>query len=405
MRTGATTAIALAFVALSWVAETAAAKPIGAAQLRDDLDAISRQAPGASGFQVVELDDGRNQVLFQRREDAERKLASNMKLFTTAAGLDALGGRGRIETAVKGAEIRKDGVLGGDLYLVGGGDPTLGGRGIRRLAAELARDGLERVAGGLVADASLFDGKRGVPGTGYEADEDIPPLSALVYSGSSYSTDPAREAALALEAKLRRKRIKIAGEVKLGRLPNQLKKEEPLAVTASPPIAEIADATNVPSNNFYAEMLTKLLATLDGGRGTTAAGVDEIERFADSVGSAVNALDGSGLTKGNRSTPRNVVRLLDAMHGHPEGRAFFESLPVAGQEGTLDDRMEGTAAAGECRAKTGTISGVSTLSGYCDIGKAGDLVAFSLLMNGVSSYDAARDVQDRMVARIAKYRP
>ena len=85
------------------------------------------------------------------------------------------------------------------------------------------------------------------------------------------------------------------------------------------------------------------------------------------------------------------------------GKPFVDSLAVAGKEGTLDDRMEGTAAAGRCRGKTGTINGVSNLSGYCRSGK--HMVAFSLLMNGVGSYDAARAIQDKMVVEIARYRP
>ena len=98
-----------------------------------------------------------------------------------------------------------------------------------------------------------------------------------------------------------------------------------------------------------------------------------------------------------------MVRLLAAMlRKDKAGRAYYDSLAIAGQEGTLEDRMEGTAAAGRCRGKTGTITGVSALSGYCGSGR--NAVAFSLLMNGVSSYDSARNDPGPDGRRIARYR-
>jgi D-alanyl-D-alanine carboxypeptidase/D-alanyl-D-alanine-endopeptidase (penicillin-binding protein 4) len=109
------------------------------------------------------------------------------------------------------------------------------------------------------------------------------------------------------------------------------------------------------------------------------------------------------LTDNNKSSPRDVVRLLTAVQDdHELTKPLYKSLAIAGKDGTLIDRMGGTAAAGRCRGKTGTIDGVSNLSGYCKSGHG--LVAFSLLMNGVSSYDSARSIQDKMVIQIARYR-
>ena len=150
-------------------------------------------------------------------------------------------------------------------------------------------------------------------------------------------------------------------------------------------------------------MLLKRLWATSNRRGTTRGGTKAVERFARSRHSRISQLDGSGLSDNNRSAPRDVVRLLVAMRAHRAHAAFYDSLPIAGKEGTLDERMEGTAAAGRCRAKTGTIDGVSSLSGYCNAGRG--KVAFSLLMNGVASYDAARKIQDKMTIEIARYRP
>jgi len=151
-------------------------------------------------------------------------------------------------------------------------------------------------------------------------------------------------------------------------------------------------------------MLLKRIAADSGRRGTTATGAKIVEGFARGLGSKVDARDGSGLTDRNRSSAKDIVRLLAAVRQEKGLRGpLFESLAIAGKDGTLADRMNGTVAAGRCRGKTGTITGVSNLSGYCRAGHG--LVAFSILMSGVGDYDYARSIQDKMVVEIARYRP
>ena len=377
---------------------------INRSQLQRRLKRLVRRAPSSSGFYVYDLDAARAPVLFDRRQNERRKLASNTKLFTTATALQRLGAKGRIQTAVRTrGSVNGNGGLKGDLFLVGGGDPTLAGAGIRSLAKQVEQAGIMRISGDLRADDSVFDRLRGVPDSGWGPSPYIAPLAGLVYGGSTYSQDPALAAGEALRHRLRKRGIKLGGGVKRGVAGKRVRSRKPIASISSPSIAAIVEATNEDSNNFYAEMLLKRIAA-ETGRGTTRRGAKAVERFARSQGSGIDAKDGSGLTDGNRSSPRNVVRLLAAMRTNSAaGDAFHRSLPRAGKDGTLDERMEGTAAAGRCRAKTGTITGVSTLSGYCDAGRG--TVAFSLLMNGVGSYEAARQIQDKMTIEIARYRP
>jgi D-alanyl-D-alanine carboxypeptidase/D-alanyl-D-alanine-endopeptidase (penicillin-binding protein 4) len=110
--------------------------------------------------------------------------------------------------------------------------------------------------------------------------------------------------------------------------------------------------------------------------------------------------NGSGLTRRNQASPKAVGHLLRAMARRPEHVAFRRSLPLAAHQGTLSHRMGGTAAEGKCRAKTGTLNGVSALSGYCRSGSG--MVAFSILMNSVD-VSVAQDAQDKMAALIARY--
>jgi serine-type D-Ala-D-Ala carboxypeptidase/endopeptidase (penicillin-binding protein 4) len=114
-------------------------------------------------------------------------------------------------------------------------------------------------------------------------------------------------------------------------------------------------------------------------------------------------VDGSGLSRLDRTSPRAVVTLLARMARDPAGEALSASLPVAGRSGTLVHRMRGTAAQDRCHAKTGTLHDVSALAGYCTT-TTGSHVAFAFLMN-YTSYVSARRVQDRMTAALARYGP
>ena len=387
------------------LAREASARPISAGKLERKLSKLARRAPGASGYYVKDLDAGAKAVLFDADEGKRRKLASNEKLFTTSTALSVLGAEGRIETTVKAEGTVTDaGRLRGDIYLIGGGDPSFGPAGVGDLATDVKRAGIKRIGGKVVADPSVFDNRPGVPDSNYGISEYIAPLRGLVYGGSTYDGDPALQAGQAFKEGLRDAGIKVGGKVKVDELPGKLKGSPEIGVYESETIASLAAATNKPSNNFYAEMLLKRLAATPKRQGTTRRGTKIVERFAHRLGSDVDAKDGSGLTNSNKSSPRDIVALLDAVRDERGiGNAFVDSLAVAGKEGTLDDRMGGTVAAGRCRGKTGTIDGVSNLSGYCRSGK--HMVAFSLLMNGVGDYEGARAIQDKMVVEIARYRP
>ena len=121
----------------------------------------------------------------------------------------------------------------------------------------------------------------------------------------------------------------------------------------------------------------------------------------NALGLHPRVFDGSGLSRADHTTPRQVVRLLGRMHALPLAPVFEASLPVAGHTGTLATRMRRTAADGRCDAKTGSEIGVSGLAGICSAA-GGHTIAFAFLMNGIG-VDGARRLQDRMTAAIARY--
>jgi serine-type D-Ala-D-Ala carboxypeptidase/endopeptidase (penicillin-binding protein 4) len=261
------------------------------------------------------------------------------------------------------------------------------------------------VTGDIRADDTIFDRRRGVPTTGVDASGELCSLSGVSFdSGFIHghcAKSPELVAARALKRKLRRLGVRVKGGTGRADLRRRALRRRPLAQVDSPRIQALLAATNRPSNNFFAEMLVKRLAARPGHRGTTRRGARKAERFARGLGTGVRMENGSGLSRSDRASPRQMGRLLAGMSRRSGGRAYRHSLPLAGRQGTVAHRMNGTAADGRCRAKTGTLIGVSALSGYCRAGLG--LVAFSILMNSVDIY-AARSAQDKMASLIARYR-
>jgi D-alanyl-D-alanine carboxypeptidase/D-alanyl-D-alanine-endopeptidase (penicillin-binding protein 4) len=385
----------------------AAALAGGPAATRSALASQMRFAGGGSGAFAVDLDSGR--TIYASRADTARTPASVEKLYTTSTALTLYGAEGHLTTQVLGdVGVDPGGVLIGDLYLRGGGDPNFGERDAAELADQLVFDtGLREITGRVVGDESAFDSLRGPPSEGYRTTNEVGPLSALTFNRGRtgarrpyWQKSPPLFAARAFERALERRDVLIGGAARTGRTqPAAL----PLAEHASTTIAELARLTNRPSDNFNAETLIKALGKEFGAAGTTRAGAAVVRRTMAGFGLSPRVADGSGLSRANRTTPRQVVRLLQHMAGDQAGPAFETSLAVAGRNGTLVHRMRSSAARDRCHAKTGTLNFVSALAGYCQ-STAGARVAFAFLMNGVSVSGAHR-LQDRMAGALARYSP
>ncbi len=400
----------LAFVALlALVALVPTARAVDRAGLRSTLTTLHNRLGPAAGAYVVDLATG--EVLFSHRDSLALAPASNEKLFTTAAALLRFGASGTLTTtlqAAPGTEIDADGVLRGDVYLVGGGDPTLGDAGLQTLADQLVARGVERIDGGVIGDESLFDTLRGGPDSAYRPDGDLGGwLTALSWRhGRAGAAGPAKGAASKFAALLKAREVTYERKPRAGKLSAlsgggvAATDAEPLATLTSPTIATLIAQTNIPSENFYAEMLVKALGARFGSGGTTTAGLAVTREQLAAFGIHPRLADGSGLSRTNTTTARQVVRLLERMAGQDNAATWTASLPVAGRSGTLRHRMRGTAAAGRCAAKTGTLIGVSALSGYCT-STGGARIAFSFIENKVCN-SCAKKVEDRMVSAIAR---
>jgi D-alanyl-D-alanine carboxypeptidase/D-alanyl-D-alanine-endopeptidase (penicillin-binding protein 4) len=397
-------ALGTLFVVLALLAPAAqAADPAATARA---LDRQMKAAGAGSSAYVIDLDTGA--PLYARSPDTARIPASVNKLYTTSAALRLYGPEGELTTEVLGAQaLDEDGIVAGNLYLRGGGDPTFGRAEQRSLARVLANSGLTEVTGRVIGDESRFDSLRGGPASSFSTSIWVGPLSALTYNRGltvarrpKFQLRPALYAAQRFERELERAGVEVRRAARVGVAPASAVL---LGEWASPRMAVLTGQILRPSDNFMAETLLKALGADHGTAGTTAAGAVVARREAAAFGAAPVMVDGSGLSRRNRTTPRDVVELLVGMDASEEGRYLRRSLAVAGRSGTLARRMRGTAARGRCRAKTGTLVGVSALAGFCD-SRSGGRTAFAFLMSGVTVW-GAHPLQDRMAAALARYNP
>jgi serine-type D-Ala-D-Ala carboxypeptidase/endopeptidase (penicillin-binding protein 4) len=378
---------------------------------------LSAGGGASSGLLVVNAET--EEVVCAAGATKQLPLASNTKLFTTSAALAKLGPTSTIPTKVLTDGTIEAGVLHGSLYLQGGGDPVLGtpafydsylaglGTNLLALTPQLKRAGITSVTGRLYGDDTIFDQKLGVAETNYATSEYIGPLSGLDFnsgftgntSSSHFSSSPAKLATQTLDNSMRHSGIAISPTIALGKTPAGAKT---VAVIRSPPLSEIVNTTDVYSDNFFAEMLEKLLGARFGGAGTTAAGTKVVEEFARSMGSEIHQVDGSGLERTNLASPEDVVHLLLGVDKSEIGEEFIQDLALSGKEGTTAGRMKGTAAYGRCRLKTGTLTGVSNLSGYC-FNRSGKEMVFSTLMGSVANTETAHFYQDKIAGDVAGY--
>jgi D-alanyl-D-alanine carboxypeptidase/D-alanyl-D-alanine-endopeptidase (penicillin-binding protein 4) len=394
-----------------------AAASVGTPELQADLTRQLTLAGPHDGAYVYDLTE--KTPLLSVRAATMRPPASVEKLYTATAALDLLGPSATLSTTVLGAgQLAPGGVWEGSIYLRGGGDPTFGssafirshyaglGTSVSKLAAQLVNvAGIHEISGSVVGDESYLDSRRGEPSSGYRPDPFLEgSLSGLAFDrGSSGSQTgahaPAAYAARALANALKAKGVIIDGGFAAGPTPAGTIQ---LAAVQSPTIAQLLGLMLPQSDNFFAETLIKDLGARFGGAGTTAAGAAVVSRaIASLLGIHPRIIDGSGLSESDRTSPYQIADLLSAIAPTSIGPVLRGDMAVAGRTGTLALRMRHTAAAGRCQGKTGTLTGVSNLAGYCQAAN-GHTLAFAIFTDGIAT-TTAHLFQDHMAITIAGY--
>jgi D-alanyl-D-alanine carboxypeptidase/D-alanyl-D-alanine-endopeptidase (penicillin-binding protein 4) len=452
------------------------------AELQARLSEILRRPQLESatiGIKVASLETGR--VLFEQNANKLLSPASNMKLYTVAAGLDRLSPDYHFVTSVyAAAKPDASGNVPGDLTIYGRGDPSIAARfngdyfkGIDDLAGRIAAAGVKRVAGDLVGDESYFSGP--AYGSGWQWEDlqwgfgaEVSALSVndnlvnlslspgrQVGAPAVVSTDPpdplltinnrlttaargtrrnllvhrgldsdvveiqgslalddagfsgrlgvARPALLfiyLLRSSLAKKGVIVSGKTRtiapalsvVGANAGAASGLVELTNLQSPPFSVIAAQTLKPSQNLYAELILRTLGRVvpssspnspDVARTSESNGVEVVRAFLREAGvdaSALSLSDGSGLSRDDMVTAEATLQLLTYMRRHRYANAFREALPIAGVDGTIRNRMKGTPAQNNLRAKTGELRSASSLSGFVSTA-AGEELVFSIMVN------------------------
>ena len=315
--------------------------------------------------------------------------ASTMKVVTAITALDHLGGDYQLRTRLYYTGILEDGTLHGDIYCVGGFDPMVEPLDIRAFAQSIRDLGVNTFDGNIYADRSMKDGLE--YGEGWCWDDKNPQLMALSVGRKDNFTDQ-------LMAELRRDGVRMLDcGVGWGRCPETAA----LLSVRTHSIDQLLQRMMKKSDNFYAEALFYQVAKAVSEHRTARAAdaCTAVKRLIRRIGlddKDYRIADGSGLSLYNYvSAELETMLLRYAWQNERIFEHLYPSLPIAGVDGTLEKRMRGTAAQGNVHAKTGTVTGISSLAGYCTTAD-GHVLAFSIINQGVLNSKPGRDFQDRV---------
>ena len=376
---------------------TTAADPLE--KLQADIDVVLQETlltSASIGIKVVAVETGK--VVYAKNTDKLHHPASTTKLFTAATALAKLGSNYQFETTLY-VDADADTQVTGNIYLKGRADPVLQPHDIAKLGDALLETGMKSIQGDIVVDETYLDTVREGPGWMW----DDGPLRISALSIRQIEPEPgSRSRALAcghlLKNELIEKGIEVIGDVISGTVPQDARS---VAKHLSPPLADILKLMNKPSDNWIAELLFKTVgAEVMGEPGTWTKGREAVTEFlTETVGEMPvhRFVDGSGLSRYNLLNVELLTQLLVYMyHNFELMPEYLASLPIAGVDGTLSNRMQGVYAEKVLRAKTGTLSGVSALAGYT-VTADGEPLAFGILISHyVGSAVPARSIQDKI---------
>lgn len=331
--------------------------------------------------------------------------ASNLKVVTATAAVEVLGAGTVFTTKVVGP-APVDGVVQGDVYLVGGGDPVLSEQwytepsatrkrppihttSIETLAKALTAAGVTAITGQVLGDGTRYDDERHPPGWSDDINASIDgvPVGALVVNDSisqsgGIASDPAKSAAQTFRRLLRDQGITIGGDSGVGTAPADL---GVLATITSAPLSDIVNEMLATSDNLTAEMIVKEIGVASSQQGTRDAGLAAIgARLVDWGVPAEQFVlaDGSGLSRENRMTCDGLLRVLQRGSSTD---VVGSGLARAGQDGsTLDGKFEQAGLKDVLQAKTGSLREVKALCGYLPVADRGE-IEFVLILNGASA--------------------
>ncbi|MBQ2179608.1 MAG: D-alanyl-D-alanine carboxypeptidase/D-alanyl-D-alanine-endopeptidase [Prevotella sp.] len=336
---------------------------------------------------IIVYDLTADSILYKVNERQAMRPASTMKLVTAITALDRLGGSYQFRTQLYYTGTIENHTLNGDLYCVGGFDPAFNNDDMRAFVESIQRMGVDTIRGRIVADKSMKDAD--LLGEGWCWDDDNPKLSPLSYGRDIEFLERFVHELIDCDVVL---------DVRMteSRLPDDA---FPIC-TRFHTMDQILQRMMKKSDNFYAEAMFYQLGAATGHRPSTAKhSAQVVKQLIQKVGNGKNpyrVADGSGLSLYNYVTPELEMRLLRYAYRNSNiYQHLLPSLPIAGVDGTLNTRMKGTFAEENVKAKTGTVTGISALAGYCTSAN-GHLLCFSIINQGIMKSDSGRNFQNKV---------
>ena len=337
------------------------------------------------GIQIYDLTA--DSVIYQYNEKQCMRPASTMKMINAVTSLDKLGGSYLFKTELRYSGRIDSCVLRGNIYCKGGMDPLFNGDDLRAFVEALQKNGIDTIQGRVYADFSMKD--RDLFGEGWCWDDDNPVLSPLLVSKKNDFLKRFCQT-------MKEQGIVLLGDTLHGITPTNTKG----ICTRTHTMDQVLMRMMKKSDNLFAESMFYQLAASVSGKGATAkSGRGVVNNLISKLGFYPDdyyIADGSGLSLYNYVSPELEVAFLryaysnDNIYPH-----LITSLPIAGVDGTLEKRMRSGYAYTNVKAKTGTVTGVSALTGYCPASN-GHKLCFSIINMGIRKAEIGRNFQDRL---------
>lgn len=449
--------------------------------LNDSITSIIEEKLAGGEISITVRDRTSGEMIYDYNGLTTIKPASNMKLLTTATALEVLGKDYRFSTSLYTSGKTSKGVLKGDVYLKGEGDPTLSVEDLQKFVFELKAKGINKIDGRIVGDDKWFDHDLLTPGI-WDGDEsyyyaapisalttspntdydsgtiiveaigsvvgDLPSIKVTPYIGDlqivneALTVEAGKTNTVTIERLYNTNKIVVKGNLPVDKTKREWVtvkhptthtltmfqeilaeagieySKEKVFQAATPKSAQLVarkqsmtlEQLLIPymklSNNGIADILVKTMGKVKKHRGSTEAGLQVLREYGDSINLNMAEWqfeDGSGMSHNNSVSSLSMSELLLKVQEEEWFTTFYKSLPVAANTdrmvgGTLRNRLKDPLTAGKVFAKTGSLTGVSTLSGYVDA-SSGKSYVFSVLVQNKSGASAAID---EIVKEIAK---
>jgi D-alanyl-D-alanine carboxypeptidase/D-alanyl-D-alanine-endopeptidase (penicillin-binding protein 4) len=386
-----------------------------------DISEIISEIPASTKTAILVYNPLTQDTIFSINHTESMIPASNTKLFTSAVALELMGGDYLLSTKLMtNDDDISDGIINGDIYIKGYGNAEFESDDLNLMVAELSGLGIKKITGKVIGDDTYFDNvySRDDWISEERANVKLPAISALVVDRNRTTVTKKRKgryrtyfvnvdnpplfASKKLKEKLDLHGIEVGGNAVSGQAPDSVI----TLVESSIMLKDLLKNINKKSDNFLAECLFKTLgAVYSGQQGNSFFSTQAILSYIRDNGiyyDGTQIVDGSGISRFDQVTAGALVGLLEKVYFNLKGfDDFYNSLSIAGVDGTLEDRMRRSLAENNFRGKTGTLNGVSSISGYLTTADGDDLIVcimFEFTKGGARKY---RHIQDRIIESLA----